>query len=144
MIVKEKTATFVGHRDCYGLDEVRLRQEIRRLIELGVDTFLSGSMGRFDAICERTVHELKGEYPHIRLFLVIPYLSFHPKHNTPYDELIFPAELENVHYKGAIGKRNRYMIQRSGYAVCYIRYTWGGAEQTYRYAKKQSISIIDL
>jgi hypothetical protein len=33
MMEKEKTAVFIGHRDCYGLDKQRLEQEIIRLIE---------------------------------------------------------------------------------------------------------------
>ncbi len=44
----ETTATFIGHNECYGLSEDKLKEAIRGLIENGVTDFLSGGQGGFD------------------------------------------------------------------------------------------------
>ena len=74
--MKENTATFIGHRQCTGLDTEKLRNEIEGLVQKGVCNFLNGGMGSFDWTCARIVHDMKGKYPQIRSYLVIPYLSF--------------------------------------------------------------------
>lgn len=73
---KSTTAMFIGHRECFGLDEKRVQAAIERLIRLGVDTFLCGGMGAFDWLCARLVYQAKQRYPAVRCILVISYLSF--------------------------------------------------------------------
>ena len=133
---------FIGHRECYEMDGKRLQREIVALIEKGVDTFLSGGMGQFDAVCERIVADLKKKYPHVKLYIMMPYVNYKPKHIIRADEMIFPDGFEQYHPKSAIQKRNRYMADHSSYAICYVRYTWGGAAQTLNYVKKQPIECI--
>ncbi len=144
MYCKETTAMFVGHRECYEMDREQLEREIIGLIEKGVDTFLSGGMGQFDAACEGTVARLKSQYPHIKLYVIMPYVNFQTKHITPADELIFPDGFEFYHPKAAIQKRNRYMVDRSAYAVCYVQHSWGGAAQTLDYIKRKQIQCISI
>ena len=74
--MKEKTATFIGHRQCTGLNTENLRNEIEGLVQKGVCNFLNGGMGSFDWTCARIVHEMREKYPQIRSYLVIPYLLF--------------------------------------------------------------------
>lgn len=62
----ETTATFIGHNDCYGVSEERVKSAITKLIESGVTDFLNGGQGGFDRICARCVYELKKDYPHIK------------------------------------------------------------------------------
>lgn len=75
-MAKEQTATFIGHKECYGVSSEQVREEIIKLIENGVTDFLSGGMGSFDWMCARIVFELKKTYHHIHNYLVIPYLTF--------------------------------------------------------------------
>ena len=56
MMAKEQTATFIGHKDCYGVDQGNVRAEIIKLVEAGVTDFLSGGMGSFDWMCSRMVY----------------------------------------------------------------------------------------
>ncbi len=144
MFNKERVAVFIGNRECFDVNREHLQIELIRLIEKGVDTFLSGGMGQFDAICEGTVNRLKLKYPQIRLFIIMPYVNFKPKHNTVVDEMIFPDGFELYHPKAAIQKRNRYMVDHANYAVCYVRYSWGGAAQTLNYAQKQGIQCVHI
>lgn len=95
-------------------------------------------------MCARVVYELKKEYPQIRNFLVIPYLTFSIRNKDLFDDVIYPDGFEKYHFKAAIPKRNRYLVDNSAYAICYVKHGWGGAAQTYAIAKKQQIEIIDI
>ena len=69
---KEATATFIGHKECYGVQAEDVRREVEKLIASGVTDFLNGGMGGFDWMCARVVFDLKKSYPQIRNYLVIP------------------------------------------------------------------------
>lgn len=140
----EKTATFIGHNECYGIARDAVRRVVISLIEKGVTDFLNGGMGGFDWLCARVVYELKRDYPQIRNYLVIPYLTFTIRNKDLFDDVIYPDGFEKYHFKAAIPKRNRYLIDNSSYAVCYVKHGWGGAAQTYEMAKKRNIEIIDI
>lgn len=73
---KEATATFIGHKECYGVQAEDVQREVEKLIASGVTDFLNGGMGGFDWMCARVVFDLKKSYPQIRNYLVIPYLTF--------------------------------------------------------------------
>lgn len=142
--MREKTATFIGHSECYSVDSTAIRLAIVSLIEKGVSEFINGGMGGFDWICARAVYELKKEYPHIRNLLVIPYLTFTIRNKDLFDDVIYPTGFEKYHFKAAIPKRNRYLIDNSAYAICYVKHGWGGAAKTYEMAKKLKLEIIDV
>ena len=86
----------------------------------------------------------KKRYTEIRLFLVIPYLSFSIRDREIFDDVIYPEGFEKYHFKAAIPQRNRYMVRQSATALCYINHGWGGASQTYAYAKRQGLQIKNL
>ncbi len=139
-----KSVVFIGHNECWNINMDSLRNAIINLIEDGAVNFLSGGMGNFDWITARIVYELKDTYPNIKNILVIPYLTFKIRNKNIFDEILFPENFEKYHFKAAIIKRNRYMVDNSQCAVCYVKHSWGGAAKTYDYAKKCHLSIIDI
>ena len=141
---KEKTVVFIGHSDCYGIDVVRLKETIEYLILDGFDTFLNGGKGHFDYICAEIVYKLKEKYPHIKNYLIVPYINNYVPQEEFFDEIIYPEKLSTTHYKGKIQKRNRYMIEKSSVAVCYVNHSWGGAAQSYAVAERKGLRIINL
>ena len=138
------TATFIGHRECFGLSDSCIKNEIERLIQMGVINFLNGGMGEFDWRCARLVYELKYKYPEIKNFLVIPYLNFYIKEIKYFDSVIYPDGFEKYYFKAAIPERNNYLIENSCYAICYITHSWGGAAKTYKKAIKNGLTIINF
>lgn len=142
--MNDKSATFIGHNECFGLDSKQVRSEIIKLIEMGVTEFYSGGMGNFDWMCAHIVYDLKKAYPHIHNYLVIPYLSFSIREPKYFDSIIYPDGFEKYHFKAAIPARNKYLVDNSQYALCYITHNWGGAAQTYERAKKKRLIIINL
>ena len=89
---------------------------------------------------------IKKNYPHIKIILVIPYRDFRIFNDSLFDEIIYPFETHTFSYytyKGNIPKRNRWAVDHSSVAICYV-YRAGGAEKTLKYAKNQKLRIIDL
>ena len=143
-MAKEQTATFIGHKECYGVSSEKVREEIIKLIENGVTDFLSGGMGSFDWMCARIIFELKKAYPHIHNYLVIPYLTFNILEEKYFDSIIYPEGFEKYHFKSAIPARNKYLVDNSAYAICYVTHGWGGAAQTFEKAVKKGLTVINL
>lgn len=142
--MKEKTAVFIGHNSTVGLDTKLLEQTIINLIEEDITTFLPGGMGGFDRISARIVYNLKKAYPKIKNYLVIPYLNFNIFNQSLFDEIIFPEKLEFIPYKAAIPRRNKYMIEHSSTAICFVKNNFGGAAKSFELAKKNRLNIINL
>ena len=143
---KEKTALFIGNRDCYQVKEAVIEQAIISTLENGIEIFLNGGQGYFDQICASVVHRLKKHYPHIKSILVIPYRDFKVFNDSLFDEIVYPFESHTFSYytyKGNILKRNRLIVDWSSVAICYV-YRSGGAKKTLDYAKRQNLKIIDL
>jgi len=141
---RETTATFIGHKECYGINSEDVRAEIIKLIEAGVTDFMSGGMGSFDWMCARIVYDLKKTYPQINNYLVIPYLTFTILEEKYFDSIVYPEGFEKYHFKAAIPARNKYLVDNSAYALCYVTHGWGGAAQTYERAVKKGLTIINL
>ena len=141
---KEQTAIFIGHKECYGVQTEEVRREIEKIIALGVTDFLNGGMGGFDWMCARIVYDLKKSYPQIKNYLVIPYLTFNIAEPKYFDATIYPEGFEKYHFKAAIPARNRYLVDNSAYAICYVTHDWGGAAKTYQRATKKGLTIINL
>lgn len=143
---KERTAVFIGHGDC-PLSAEDIIPFIKQEIKNGVDTFLSGGQGAFDRTCAHAVNFIKKKNPKIKSVLVIPYHNFRIFDETLFDEIINPNTSNSVSYTGyktAIPKRNRYMIENSSAAICYVNHISGGAYNTYQLAKKKGLEIIDV
>ena len=142
--MKETAVTFIGHSACMSLNKGVLKKHIEDLILDGKTFFLCGGMGEYDRLCAHMVYNLKKQYSHIKLFLVIPYLTFKKHDFDMYDEVIYPEGVEGYYFKRAIVERNKFLVDNSSVAICFVDHTWGGAAKTYEYAKKKEIRIINL
>ena len=121
-----------------------MNRVIVECINNGITQFLSGGQGNFDRTCTTAVFKLKEQYPYIKNILVIPYLSFNLFNKDIFDEIIFPNDFEKYHFKSAIPQRNKYMVNHSDIAIFYIHHGWGNAINTYNFAKKKNLKIINL
>lgn len=145
--------TFAGHREVYqaGID-AEIEKAINELLRTDDEfVFYTGGMGRFDDMCSSAVRSAKHQYSNLRisLLLVLPYMS--NRLNTDkayyedrYDDIIIPTELAGVHYKAAITKRNRWMVDRAECVIAYVYREFGGAFETVKYARKKEKNIINL
>ena len=148
-----KVCTFAGHREVYQANISEMLDEaISKIINTDDNfRFLVGGMGEFDGICSSAVRRAKRKYPNkqISLELVLPYLTQELNENKLYyesnfDDVVIPIELAGVHYKSAITKRNRWMVEKSDWLIAFVYRDFGGAYTTLRYAEKKGLQIINL
>ena len=157
MVDKSKVACFSGHRrlpqDCEEL-RAKLKKEIIGLIERGVVFFGAGGALGFDMLAEEMVLELKREYPHIRLVLVLPCppeqqtLKWRADQRQRYYEIRERADKVKVlspqYTNDCMLVRNRHLVDGSAYLICYLREQRGGTAYTVDYAEQKGLQIIRL
>ena len=138
-----KGCTFFGHRTVTENIKEKLYLQIRYLIEsCGADTFWVGNNGGFDEIVGDTLKSIMKEYPHISCNIVIAHLRDASNKEFPL-ETIFPEELEKSIPRFAIDKRNRWMIDRSDFAITYVMRD-GGAKKYKDILLKKNKTVIEL
>ena len=142
---KEKTCCFFGHREVTHNIRDRLTAIIEKLItEDGVTEFYVGHQGQFDNMVYSVLKELKAKYPQIRYTVVLAYMPDEHIKDVYGNDTLFPDGLETVPRKYAISKRNAWLIQHSGFAVCYVHKITGGAVKFREKAEKRRLQIIDV
>lgn len=146
--MNEKICMFCGHRDIINKVEIeyKVTEIIKDLIEnKSVNIFHTGGKGNFDNICSKCVRKFKEKYNNIKLCLIIPYMTKDILRNgkyyySLYDEIIEP-DMGDIFPKGAIAKRNRWMVDKSDYMLVYVKSDYGGAYNTMKYALKNNKAI---
>lgn len=153
--LKERTVCFTGHRKIppQRMDILarRLRTIIIDLIENGYQYFGAGGALGFDTLAAQTVLDLKANYPHIKLILVLPCLSqadswsSHDKEIYEYikaaaDKVVYTSR---EYSKGCMHKRNRHLVDNSSACICYLTEKAGGTAYTVEYAKRMNLLVIN-
>lgn len=139
-----------GHRELYASIEKELGETLTDLIDnKNVTVFLTGGTGATDGVFSATVRKLKNTYPDIKLVLVKPYFlnklnSDKEYYEMMYDAVIIPEELAECHYKSAITKRNKWIVDRCEFIIDCTYRDFGGAVDAIKYAKRKGKSVIKL
>ena len=106
-------------------------------------TFYVGTNGNFDRLVYNILIELRCIYD-IKINVVLAYLN---KNDTAYyDEnlTIFPSVLEMTPPKYSILKRNEYMLDNSGFLICYINNSFTNSYSIAKKALRMNIKVINL
>ena len=151
-----KGCCFTGHRSIDKNDEMMIVQELEKAIETeivgGVLDFYNGAAYGFDLMAAQVVLQMKNKYENIKLHLIIP----NEKQSAKWDEeqiRIYDfvknnadsVEVLSEHYfRGCMQIRNRMLVDKSDFCICYIRKDSGGTAFTLNYAKKKGLKIIYL
>lgn len=116
------TCFFIGSRHAGGQLWKPLTQAIERHItEYGVEQFIVGHYGNFDAMAARALCQAKRDHPELSLLLLLPY---HP-HGSPvaappgFDGTYYPEGMEQVPKRLAIVRANRYMVDHSQHLISF-------------------------
>ena len=134
--------TFFGHRDCYGLDVSALERTIEELIAKGVDTFYVGEQGGFDRAVRSCLSRLCKIHRQVSFTVVLAYLP--QDGDGTVENSLYPEGMEEVPRRFAIEKRNRWMMERANYCLCFVTHKWGGAYKFARLAKRKGLTVINL
>ena len=143
--------TFCGHGDFIKKDkyELKLLSFLEEKIGDQHAELYLGGYGNFDRFAWECGKWLKEKNKNLSLVFVTPYLSAKYQKNhfddqrMRYDSIIYP-EIEDKPPRFAILYRNRYMIEKADYVIAYVDHKWGGAYQSYQYAKRKRKTILNL
>ena len=135
-----------GHRDVFQNIDKELCEAVQSAVSIGCDVFYTGAMGDFDRCFSSAVRKQK---KNAKLVCVKPYMSNELNknkqyYNNMYDDIIIPDELAFEHYKSAITKRNRWMIDNSDIVIVYVIKNYGGAYDAMRYAERQNKTVVKI
>lgn len=143
--------TFCGHSKFYY--EETLKDEIFNTLEMELMNyndinFYLGANGEFDKIALQACLMYKQKHNKVKLYFVTPYLNDVYLKNRKeiinnFDEVIYP-ELEKVHKRYAIIKRNYWLVNKCDLIISFVKYPWGGASKMLEYAVKKNKKIINL
>ena len=141
------TCCFFGHKDTPHSIRGQLEKTLIDLIEnKGVDCFLVGNQGSFDAMAQGILKELKLRYPEICYSVVLAYVPGTRKGcgTAEPDHTLLPEGIELVPPRFAITWRNKWMVRASDVVVAYVAHDWGGAAQFVAYARRQNKQVVNL
>ncbi len=154
--MKNQTCCFTGHRiipaDEYAAIKARLKKEVTALVDEGVVYFGAGGAMGFDTLAALIVLELKQEFPHIRLILVLPCKDqakpWNDEDKNIYNRILNNSDkvvyISEYYYSGCMRARNRYLVENSGVCVCYLTKSKGGTAYTVDFAREKGLKIINL
>lgn len=157
---RDECCCFTGHRRIETGQLAFLRQVLQKeiaslAVRKGVKAFIAGGALGFDTIAAQAVLQARESLlPHLKLVLALPCREqnarWSQKDSEVYykileqaDEVIYVSE----HYtRSCMFQRNRYMVDHSGYCLCYLQpgKTSGGTAYTVNYARQQGIPVTNL
>ena len=151
---RSTTCCFTGHRVIAAADlpllAPRLREEITRLYARGVRNFGAGGALGFDTLAAEQVLALRGEgLSELRLILVLPCRNQADRWSladreryaailAAADKVVYTSE---EYFNGCMQKRNRHMVDCSGYCIAYLTHDFGGTAYTVRYAMENGVEV---
>lgn len=139
-----------GHRELYLNIDEQLDQLLKDIInKYHSVTFMTGNMGATDRKFISAVVRFRKKYPAVKLLLIMPYLTtdlnkFKDYYENLYDDILVPDELMGEHYKSAIEKRNRWMVDKSDIIIDCTYRDFGGAYKAVKYAKRKGKIIVKI
>ncbi len=156
MIDRNRTACFTGHRKIPASEikniEKRLDEIIEKLYQKGVIFYGAGGSYGFDMLAEKAVIRARNRHSEIKLILVLPCKN-QEKYWTEDNKTTF-AEIKNqadkivytseIYSKDCMHKRNRHLVDFSGYCVSYLSKNSGGTAFTVNYARQNEVEIFNL
>jgi len=139
-----------GHRDFCG--HRALDKQICPLLKdlIRTKSFVEiyiGRNGEFDLYAATVVKHVQNELgkANNEFICVLPYpekdMEFYEKY---YDRVMIPECIMRAHPKGAINKRNRWMVEQADLFICYVERKEGGAYTALKYAKKLGKDTVNL
>jgi len=151
-----KSCCFTGHRNIPFNEDARIREktgdEIVKLIEAGVDTFITGGAQGYDTLCAQLVLCFKSAYPHIRLHLALPcenQTKDWPREGIRlYQDILARADkatyVSKAYDSGCMHKRNRFLVDSADFVIAYCTKQAGGSYYTVKYAESKGKTVIRI
>ena len=109
-----RTCFFIGHHNAPEAVRPLLGATVERhIVKYGIDRFIVGRYGAFDAMAAGSVIRVKQAYPDVELLLLLPYHPAERPVELPqgFDGSYYPEGMERVPRRFAIVRANEYVIR---------------------------------
>ncbi len=126
----------------------------RITVNAAIASTLCEASHKFDTISAQLIIRMRSEFPHIKLALALPCppeqqtLKWTYEQKKEYYEIYKQANYIKIvsknYTRGCMYARNRFMVDKSGIVICYLRKRSGGTIYTVNYAKEQGIKKIEI
>ncbi len=109
--------------------------------------FYIGRNGEFDTFVASVIKRVQNFVGNANndMTLVLPYVEkdiiYYEEY---YDRIVIPDCVSGIHPKGAITRRNRWMVEECDLFVCYVERESGGAYTALKYARRLGKNIVNL
>ncbi|MCL2301284.1 MAG: DUF1273 domain-containing protein [Firmicutes bacterium] len=154
--MRENVCCFTGHRYLPQgrLSDITLQLEavVEELITRGIIYYGCGGAIGFDQLAGKTVLRLKERFPQIKLIMVLPCMNQDTKwlraDKDRYSALLEACDkkvyVQQEYDNGCMLKRNRHLVDNSGFCVAYLTQPRGGTFYTVGYANRQKVPVINI
>lgn len=151
-----QTCCFTGHRQIPLSERTELAAMLERavmdLYHRGVLYYGAGGAVGFDCLAAQTVLRLRDIYPNIKLILVLPCLNqtqgWRAEDVAEYERIKGQADkvtyISQQYTRDCMFKRNRRLVDYSGFCICYLTKNSGGTAYTVDYARRQGLMVVNL
>lgn len=153
--MRTQCACFTGHRpEKLKQPEAKiiagLEEEIRRAIDDGITTFISGMARGVDIWAAEIVLRLRGEEPSIKLIAASPFDGFEKSWSTDwqkrYQAVLQAADLVKYicpgYSRACFQIRNEWMVDHSARVIAVFNGEKGGTKHTIDYAARKNAQTI--
>ena len=135
--------TFFGHKDAQPCISEKLKEEIYKLIELGVDAFLIGNNGNFDFIVQNLLSEICKATPCVDYKIVLSKIN-ELAISKNQSKTVFPLGFESFPPKFAVSKRNDWLIKNSDFAIVYVENKFTNSYKLLLKSIKHGLTVINI
>ena len=122
------------------------------LYRRGILYYGAGGAVGFDCLAAQTVLRLRESCPDMKLILVLPCLNqtrgWRAEDVAEYERIKEQADkvtyVSQQYTRDCMFKRNRHLVNNSGFCICYLTKETGGTAYTVHYAKEKLLTVYNV
>ena len=126
----------------------KLERSVIELYRRGILYYGAGGAIGFDCLAAQTVLRLRESCPDMKLILVLPCLNqtrgWRAEDVAEYERIKEQADKVTYISRDCMFRRNRHLVDNSGFCICYLTKNNGGTAYTADYAKRQGLTVVNL
>ncbi len=127
-----------GHHDSpEGLEPLIQRTATMLYVTRGIDTFLVGHHGRFDAMAAAALRQFRQQYPQVRLYFLAERPDLTVPRDAGFSGILQPENAEHVPQRYALARANDKALKTCACALCYVNHDGNAQKMLEKLQKKQ-------
>ena len=136
-----KTCAFFGNDYIGSKPEIieKIKEQVLLLIKNNdVNTFWVGQKGAYENDAYNSVLQIKQKHNNIKIVLIVASMQEVNREGRPFDDFIFPDEINFHNKRWCIVYRNNWIIENSDFIIAYSQYEG----RAFKYVKRQKIKAL--